>query len=485
MALKLNLKDRLQQAVIDAKDALEDVVDINDIKSTTAAQIASYKEKATNTAIKISDNSSDLIEQLDIDNKITSAKKMLNDSADYVKENCRNFANEVMQSEAYTKLAENCKSLMASKAVTTTVDKATGVLQIISDKVNTVIADQKTQEILSATTQIAQRTGQLSVKGLRVVSGVQAVQDRRRSLNTKEEADRLKVEIEEANEAIRDDLNESLDEFGRYKILALKKTVGVFLNCLERMNQKSKAKEYEFLRAIDIQEEEVKEMEQVDMKASDTAKVLAVGGGFAAIALMGTPALVTGAVTAMCAASTGTAISTLSGAAAHAAVMAWLGGGTIAAGGGGMAAGTVVLGALTATAAIGVAVVAVGTLSSAYYAKKATEATEYLADIKIWAAETEKSWVVMNGIKSRVLELQRVMQETETRSIEQLSKFQPIVDNFDAQNMEHVELFQQSAILVKSMSELAQTPILDDNGNFNEQANIVLAKTEKILNKNL
>jgi hypothetical protein len=35
------------------------------------------------------------------------------------------------------------------------------------------------------------------------------------------------------------------------------------------------------------------------------------------------------------------------------------------------------------------------------------------------------------------------------------------------------------------MSELAQTPILDEDGNFNENAKIVMAKTEKIINKEL
>ena len=43
------------------------------------------------------------------------------------------------------------------------------------------------------------------------------------------------------------------------------------------------------------------------------------------------------------AASTGTLISTLSGAAASNATLAWLGGGSLAAGGGGIAAGTMVL----------------------------------------------------------------------------------------------------------------------------------------------
>ena len=56
-------------------------------------------------------------------------------------------------------------------------------------------------------------------------------------------------------------------------------------------------------------------------------------------------------------AGTGTAISSLSGAAASNAAMAWLGGGTVASGGGGMAAGAAVLAGGAAIAIAGVAVI--------------------------------------------------------------------------------------------------------------------------------
>lgn len=68
---------------------------------------------------------------------------------------------------------------------------------------------------------------------------------------------------------------------------------------------------------------------------------LGTAGGFAA------SGATTAAVMALGTASTGTAISTLSGAAATNATLAALGGGSIAAGGGGVALGTTVLGAAT------------------------------------------------------------------------------------------------------------------------------------------
>jgi len=280
-------------------------------------------------------------------------------------------------------------------------------------------------------------------------------------------------------------MNEALEEFGKRRLEALHNTVGVFLEYLNRLNQRSKAKEYEFLTEIEIKQEEISELKQIDMKASDAVKVLAVGGGFATIGLIGTPFLVSTAVASFAAASTGTAISALSGAAATNAVLAWLGGGAIAAGGGGMAAGAAVMTALTATATVGLAVIAVGTLASAFYARKYTEATQYLADIQEWVAQTEASWTVMAGIKQRVLELQNITSELEERAIAQLHKLDPYIDHFDNSDMAQVQLFQQAAIMVKSMSELAQVSVLDEDGNLNEQANIVAAKTEKILNTSL
>lgn len=324
-----------------------------------------------------------------------------------------------------------------------------------------------------------------SQKALKVISGIQAVEDRKKSIHTREEADLLKAEIESTNEAIREDLNETLEDFGKYRLESLKDSVGRFLHCLERMNQKSKGKEYEFLTEIDIHAEEIKEMKTIDMGASDALRTLAVGGGFAAVGLMGTPVAVTAAVTAMASASSGVAISSLSGAAASNAVLAWLGGGAISAGGGGIAAGTVVLGAVTATATIGLAVVAVGTLASRFYAKKNTEAEAYLAEVKLWAEQTQASWAILDGVKKRINELHDVTTELVGRCRTELEKLETIIPVFDNANQEHVKTFQQCALLAKSMSELAMTPVLDEEGNISQQSGVIVAKTRKVLNSSL
>lgn len=423
-----------------------------------------------------------------------SLMKKAKDAADSVADianEVSDMATEVWNGKEVLKLRNNAR-LLADKTkewVDETADdvsdwtKEHGAALVSQVKGLSEEVESKTSEIWNSDDVVKFRGK--SKKALKVVSGMQAVEDRKKSIQIREEADALKADIEKTNEAIKDDLNDELEEFGKYRLEALRSSVGRFLDCLERLNQKSKSKEYEFLTEIDLTVEEIKEMESIDMKASDALKTLAVSGGFAAIGIVGTPMAVTGAVTAMCAASTGTAISSLSGAAASNAVLAWLGGGTIASGGGGVAAGTLVLGAATATATVGLAVIAAGTLASRFYAKKNTEAEAYLAEVKVWAEQVQASWTVLAGVKKRINELHDLTEKLEERTRGELDKLESMIPVFNPNNQNHIKQFQQCAILAKSMSELAQTPVLDKDGNISEQSGLIVSKTEKILNSEL
>lgn len=102
---------------------------------------------------------------------------------------------------------------------------------------------------------------------------------------------------------------------------------------------------YEHLRQVRMswrqQAEEIElEYKKAEAKAAGQGAA-GVGAGVAVAALGPTAAM--GITTTFGVASTGTAISALSGAAATNAALAWLGGGALAAGGGGMAAGSAFL----------------------------------------------------------------------------------------------------------------------------------------------
>lgn len=101
---------------------------------------------------------------------------------------------------------------------------------------------------------------------------------------------------------------------------------------------------YEELKQIRLNwknqvDEIIKKYEEIKNKDAAAAGVAGVGiGAGVAVAALG-PGVAMGIATTFGVASTGTAISALSGAAATYASLAWLGGGALAAGGGGMAAG--------------------------------------------------------------------------------------------------------------------------------------------------
>lgn len=111
-------------------------------------------------------------------------------------------------------------------------------------------------------------------------------------------------------------------------------------------------------------------LQNIASEKSSTGGALLQGGVVGGLAAVGTWTFVASFGTA----STGTAIATLSGAAAHNAILAYIGGGTLAAGGGGIAGGTAMLGAIVAVPII---------LFSSYKThKSATELNDKIVDIE-------------------------------------------------------------------------------------------------------
>ena len=129
-------------------------------------------------------------------------------------------------------------------------------------------------------------------------------------------------------------------------------------------------------------------VQHLEVEAARSAKVGSVTGTAGALAGVGVAALGPSAALAVAStfgtASTGTAISTLSGAAAANAALAWLGGGAMAAGGGGVAAGNVLL---ALAGPVGWTVAGVSLVGAAAYlrsrnAKYAREATQRRIEVE-------------------------------------------------------------------------------------------------------
>lgn len=318
-----------------------------------------------------------------------------------------------------------------------------------------------------------------------LASGMTAFQQRRYAKEKKEKADKIVEETTKKIEQVRFLANNRLETFGRARCEMLKTTVGRFIRIVNSLKNSVKAKEYDLSSLLQIKENDIKELETVEMNSSNILAAVTASGSVAAAALAGVPAAVSASVAALCSASTGTAISQLSGAAARQATLAWLGGGSIAAGGGGVAAGTAVLGAITWTVTGVMALVSAGIVAGKIYSQKHTESENYLAEIQTWEAKSLAAIEVMKRVVMRSDELLSVTSRLEGRAIPALDELEALVPEFNPQDQAHAKVFQRAAILVKSMSELAQTPLLDAEGNLNEQSMLVAERTQKILNHEL
>lgn len=130
--------------------------------------------------------------------------------------------------------------------------------------------------------------------------------------------------------------------------------------------------------------------ERVDMEKMTNALTSAVTGSLAGLAASGGAYLGVGALAT---ASTGTAISGLSGAAATNATLAWLGGGSLASGGLGMAGGMAVMGGLVAGPLLAIG----GSIFASKAAEKKEEAYENWKKVE---AAAEKLKVVVSKLNA-------------------------------------------------------------------------------------
>lgn len=147
-------------------------------------------------------------------------------------------------------------------------------------------------------------------------------------------------------EAAAKKTNQKINELGKHTsaLYTSLTTIQSLFDCIRNVPEEKMLK-YEKLKVIRVNWKQQAEKIELEYKKAEVKTAgqgaAGVGAGVAVAALGPTAAM--GIATTFGVASTGTAISALSGAASTNAALAWLGGGALAAGGGGMAAGSAFL----------------------------------------------------------------------------------------------------------------------------------------------
>lgn len=167
-------------------------------------------------------------------------------------------------------------------------------------------------------------------------------------------------------------------------------------------------------------------------------------------------------------AGTGAAISGLSGVAAESAMLAWLGGGTLASGGGGMALGAAALNVV----AIGPALLVGGFVVMGQGQKALTKAKAYQSDIAKAMAELDATDAKLHAVDKRVEELTNVLAQLSSRGLRALDELES--EPFDP--VAHLERFQRALSLTVAVRDVAAAQILDEAGDLTEQSATLIVK---------
>lgn len=212
-------------------------------------------------------------------------------------------------------------------------------------------------------------------------------------------------------------------------------------------------------------------IQQVEKIEADykVAQAKTIGGGAAgasagvAVVALG-PSAAMGIATTFGVASTGTAISSLSGAAATNAALAWIGGGSLAAGGGGMAAGNAFL---VLTGPVGWSIASVALISSLAMLRKSRN-----DKIKLEAIFTSISHRDTKSYQLAIVELNeridRIMNETKLliEAIKEAKSYGTDYDKMTEQQQVQLITFVN---LMNASTQLLVNPILGLQPKYTEK----------------
>lgn len=266
-------------------------------------------------------------------------------------------------------------------------------------------------------------------------------------------------------EAVRAETERIACEYGELQIRVHKETVGRLADWLERNEHLVKRLNFKKIDGVRIR------IPNIPKYAANVESVsTGIGGLIAAVgAGASAPAAALWGVSAFASAGTGTAISSLSGAAAQSATLAWLGGGPLAAGGGGVAAGGAVLGLVAIVPALLVGGLTMGVVG----ARTKTKSRHFAATADIEIGRLGLAGVMLGAVERRIEELRDLLGRMNERATRALDALDGLEFNPDLHAREFLRAYQ----LVTAVKEILNTSVLDpESGELTEASIEILRK---------
>lgn len=275
--------------------------------------------------------------------------------------------------------------------------------------------------------------------------------------------------------------SEALIKLGEEKIFILNENMKTFLDVFKKLKNVN-FKETEGLSELSKFHIDKKEFVELE-KLCDFAVSLAGGGVAGAV---GGALAAFGAYSAaqtLAFASTGTAISSLSGAAATNATLAFFGGGSLAAGGWGMAGGTMVLGGLVA----GPALLVMGLVAGKAAEKSLNQAKMNRLEAQQLEQQLYTASKQCEAIRRRTYMFYNLLAKLDSYFLPCIFKLEEIVKNegydysrYTIESKRDIASCVSTAVSIKSVLD---TQLLTDDGLLTDESAGIIINTEEFVNK--
>ena len=272
----------------------------------------------------------------------------------------------------------------------------------------------------------------------------------------------------------------SLSQLGEEKLYVLSSSITQFLDAFQKIkNVDFKDTEgLEELKKFHIDEQDFVEMRTLVNFAGSLAGGAVAGTAGGALAAFGAY----GAAQALACASTGTAIASLSGAAATNATLAFFGGGSLAAGGLGMAGGTAVLGGLVA----GPALMVMGIVAGSAARKNLEKAYTNRAEAIQIASQLNVAGLQCETIRRRTYMFYNLLARLDTYFLPLIYKMEDIIsaegDDYKLYSAESKKVIASCASVAVSVKSVLDTPLLTDDGLLTDESERTATSIEGFLN---
>lgn len=317
--------------------------------------------------------------------------------------------------------------------------------------------------------------------GLGISKSTKAVLDSSKANKINKNANEIVNSSTEYLNKQREECGNSLTKLGEEKLFVLNHSISDFLSTFQKIkNVNFKDSEgLDELSKMHIDQNTFTELKSMVNFAESMAGGAVAGTAGGALIAFGAY----GAAQALAFASTGTAISALSGAAATNATLAFFGGGSIAAGGLGMTGGTAVLGGLIA----GPALMVVG-FAAEHAAKKKLETACTNRDEAIQiAADLEKASLECSAIRRRTYMFYSLLARLDSYFFQFIYKMEEIVaregDDYRYYSDDSKKVIASCASMAVTIKTVLDTPILNDEGILTDVSDNNVKQVEQFVQK--